>query len=163
MTLAAKINSELQRLVAQGDWRFAVGLRIRFNHPTLMYQTYPEEWVLYYAKNGLLFSDPTLLWGMSHFGTCDWASLEAQDTAGVLERAKAYGLVHGLIVSVGDSVTRSIGFFTHATRPINAEERALGEDVMNKLHALSEGVTEMSPAELAPLYALAEELRKNAA
>ncbi len=46
-----------------------------------MYQTYPEEWVLYYAKNGLLFSDPTLHWGMSHFGTCDWASLAPQDTA----------------------------------------------------------------------------------
>jgi LuxR family transcriptional regulator, quorum-sensing system regulator SdiA len=162
MTLAEKINGELQRLVAQSDWRFAVGLRIRFNHPTLMYQTYPEEWVLYYAKNGLLFSDPTLLWGMSHFGTCDWASLEAQDSAGVLERAKAYGLVHGLIVSVGDNTTRSIGFFTHATRPINAAERALGEDVMNKLHAMSEGVTEMDQAQLAPLYALAEELRKTA-
>ncbi len=159
MTLHEKINSQLQRLVEHGDWRFAVGLRIRFNHPTLMYQTYPEEWVLYYAKNGLLFSDPTLLWGMSHFGTCDWASLADQDAAGVLERAKAYGLVHGLIVSVGDSTARSIGFFTHATRPITDEEKALGQDVMEKLHAMSESVPEMTPEELAPFHAIADKLR----
>ncbi len=69
----------------------------------------------------------------------------------MLERAKAYGLVHGLIVSVGDSNARSIGFFTPCTRPITAEETALGQDVMDKLHAMSEGVTEMSQAELAPL------------
>jgi LuxR family transcriptional regulator, quorum-sensing system regulator SdiA len=161
MNLKEKISSQLQRLVAQSDWRFAIGLRIRFNHPTLMFQTYPEAWVVYYAQKGLLFSDPALRWGMMNTGTIDWQSLETDDPAGVLALAKPFGLVHGLVVSVGDSVTRSIGFFTHATRPINAAERALAEEVMADLHESSEGITELPPAALAELQALADELRRS--
>lgn len=159
MTQSKKIDEQLKRLVAADDWTFAVGLRIRFNHPTLLYQTYPEEWIAYYAQNGLMFSDPTVLWGMTNLGIRDWDDLQDQDSAGVLTKGREFGLVHGIVVSVGDAAHRSIGFFAHASRPIGQELRDLALDVMNKLHELTENIAELSPAQIAQLAALNDKLR----
>ena len=43
MTLDAKITNLLQRIVVVHDWKFAIGVRISFNNPSLLYQTYPQE------------------------------------------------------------------------------------------------------------------------
>ena len=159
MNVSDQIRAQLDRLTAQSDWRFALGLIIRFNKPTLMYQTYPQAWLDYYARNGLLFADPILKWGMENFGICDWAELRAQDTVGVMERAATFGLVHGIIVSTGNEVSRSVGFFAHAQRPITPEETALATDVVERLHELSLSVADTDPASLAPLLALNQLLR----
>jgi LuxR family transcriptional regulator, quorum-sensing system regulator SdiA len=153
-----RINHQLQRLVAERDWVFAVGLRIRFNHPTLLYQTYPEDWVAYYSQNGLLFTDPAVLWGMTNIGVCDWADLESKDHAGVLRQARDFGLVHGIAVSVGDSTSRSLGFFARSDQVVTPAQRALAEEVLADLHVASEGVADLPPAELAELAALNEGL-----
>ena len=159
MNVTDQIQAQLDLLTAQSDWRFAVGLVIRFYKPTLMYQTYPQEWLDYYARHGLLFSDPILKWGIENFGICDWAELRAQDTAGVMERSAAFGLIHGIIVSTGNEVARSVGFFAHATRPITPEETALAKEVMERLHELSLTIADTDPASLAPLLALNQLLR----
>ena len=159
MNSADQIQAQLDRLTAQSDWRFALGLIIRFNKPTLMYQTYPQAWLDYYARNGLLFADPILKWGMENFGTCDWAELRAQDTAGVMERAATFGLVHGIIVSTGNEVSRSVGFFAHAQRPITPEETALAKEVMERLHEISLTIADADSASLAPLLSLNQLLR----
>jgi LuxR family transcriptional regulator len=153
-----EIKDQLQLLVAGGELIFAVGLRIRFNHPSLLYQTYPEAWVAYYAQNGLLFADPAVLWGMTNTGLCDWTDLEAMDRAGVLRQARHFGLVHGIVVSVGDSANRSLGFFARADQPVTPAQRGLAQSVMDALHAASEGVGDLPPSELAALAALNEEL-----
>lgn len=163
MKQVGKINLELQRLVAASDWRFAIGLRIRFNHPTLLYQTYPDAWLAYYAQNGLLFADPTVRWGMTHTGVCDWADLEADDSAGVLRQAREHGLVHGIAVSVGEVATRSMGFFAHASRPISATERALALEVVEALHEETAGAPDLDPDALAPYLALNDALRATTA
>ncbi|PZR00717.1 MAG: transcriptional regulator [Cereibacter sphaeroides] len=154
-----KINLELQRLVAVPVWRFAVGLRIRFNHPTLLYQTYPEDWIAYYAKNGLLFFDPTVRWGMTETGIVDWDDLASTDSAGVFKQAADHGLVHGIAISVGDHAERSLGFFAAKERPISADERVLAQEVVKNLHEATEGVADLSPADLAPFIALNDHLR----
>lgn len=159
MKLTQKINLELQRLVAVEHWRFAIGLRIRFNHPTLLYQTYPEAWVAHYAKNGLLFVDPAVRWGMTHTGICDWRDLTSDDSAGVLQQAADHGLVHGIAISVGDSATRSLGFFASATTSITEQERVLAQEVVGALHEATDGVADLPPAELARLIALNDQLR----
>lgn len=153
-----RIKHQLQRLVAEGDWIFAVGLRIRFNHPTLLYQTYPEEWVAYYAQNGLLFSDPAVLWGMTNTGVCDWSDLEAMDQAGVLRQARDFGLTYGIVVSVGDSASRSIGFFARPDQPVTHAQRAAAQAAMTDLHEASDGVADLPPPELAALAALNDDL-----
>lgn len=148
------INDQLQRLVAGGEWIFAIGLRIRFNHPSLLYQTYPEAWVAYYAQNGLLFNDPAVLWGMTHTGICDWTDLEAMDQAGVLRQARDFGLAHEIVVSVGDQSSRSLGFFARSDQPLTPAQRLLALSVMTELHGLSEGVADLPPARLAELAGL---------
>jgi LuxR family transcriptional regulator, quorum-sensing system regulator SdiA len=159
MNRTEKINRQLQRLVEIPGWCYAIGLRIRFNHPTLLYQTYPEAWITYYAKNGLLFADPAVRWGMTHTGACDWAELAADDSAGVLRQAADHGLLHGIVISVGDVATRSLGFFANSKRPISVAERNLAHDVVAALHAESDGVADLDPSELAPLIALNDHLR----
>jgi LuxR family transcriptional regulator len=159
MPKRSRINDQLQRLVAAADWTFAIGLRIRFNHPTLLYQTYPEAWVAHYAQNGLLFADPTVMWGMTNTGICDWRDLEALDSAGVLRQARDFGLVHGIVVSIGDVTQRSCGFFAHHDQPIPAPLREVAHDVMVRLHEESAGVTDMPPAEIAALASLNQGLR----
>ena len=159
MNPADQIRAQLDRLTAQSDWRFAIGLVIRFNKPTLMYQTYPQDWLDYYARKGLLFSDPILKWGMENFGICDWAVLRAQDAGGVMDRAAAFGLVNGIIVSTGNEVSRSVGFFAHALRPITPEETAIAKEVVERLHELSLTIADTDPASLAPLLALNQLLR----
>lgn len=159
MNQTEKISAQLQRLVATEGWCYAIGLRIKFNHPTLLYQTYPEAWIAYYAKNGLLFVDPAVRWGMTHTGICDWSDLAADDSAGVLKTAAEFGLVHGIAISVGDANTRSLGFFAHSKRKLTAGESQLALSVVTALHDASEGVAEMSAEQLAPLLALNEHLR----
>jgi LuxR family transcriptional regulator len=154
-----RIDLQLQRLVAVPDWSFAVGLRIRFNHPTLLFQTYPEEWIAHYARNGLLFVDPAVGWGMTNTGICDWKDLAATDAAGVLEQAAGYGLLHGIVVSVGDVTTRSLGFFASAKAPITEHHRSLAQDVVLSLHDETDGMTELPPSDLVPYIALNDALR----
>ncbi|MCF1710527.1 autoinducer binding domain-containing protein [Tabrizicola sp. J26] len=163
MIKSEKINHQLQRLVETCDWRFAVGLRVRFNHPTLLYQTYPAAWVEFYAQNGLLFFDPTVRWAMTHTGTITWAELEPGDTAGVFRQAREYGLAHGIAVSVGDGPMRSMGFFTHANRPITKEETAVALDVVKTLHDLTDGVPDLPAERIAALQALGDGLSQDSA
>lgn len=148
------IRYQLQRLVAEGEWIFAVGLRIRFNHPTLLYQTYPEGWVAHYAQNGLLFSDPAVMWGMTNTGICDWKDLESIDRAGVLRKAREFGLNHGIVVSVGDTANRSIGFFARSDAPLSEPQRALAQEVMQTLHDLTDGLNDLPPAAVEELARL---------
>jgi len=154
-----KIDRQLQRLVAVPQWRFAIGLRIRFNHPTLLYQTYPEKWVSHYSRNGLLFVDPAVGWGMTNTGMVNWDDLTSSDPAGVFSQAAEHGLRHGIVVSVGELATRSLGFFASSDGPIPQNHRALADEVVQELHGLSQGMEEMDPADLAPFAALNDQLR----
>ena len=154
-----RVDLLLQRLVAVPDWYFAIGLRIRFNHPILLYQTYPEDWIAHYARNGLLFVDPAVGWGMSNSGLCDWKDLVAGDSAGVLEQAAGYGLLHGIVVSVGDVMTRSLGFFASSKAPIAEQHRKLAQDVVLALHDETDGLADLAPRDLAPFLALNDSIR----
>lgn len=159
MTATKQVKAQLDRLAVRGDLRYAIGLIIRFNKPTLLFETYPQAWLDYYARHGLLFVDPILKWGMENTGTCDWADLKPLDDSGVMERAASFGLVHGIIVSVGTQTARSIGFFARADRPITADETTVAQDVMDRLHELSLTVADLDPADLAPLLALNQLMR----
>jgi LuxR family transcriptional regulator len=154
------IDLQLQRLVAVPDWCFAIGLRIRFNQPTLLYHTYPENWVSHYSAKGLHFVDPAVRWGMTNSGLCDWNDLVAGDAAGVLEQAAQFGLLHGIVVSVGNNTARSLGFFASSQAPIAGQHRDLAQDVVMTLHDETDGLAEMAPSQLAPFIALNDGLRR---
>jgi len=158
MNRAENISLQLQRAVAHPGWRFAIGLRVRLNHPTLLYQTYPQDWVAAYAAEGLFLVDPAVRWGMTHTGLCDWADLLTEDETGIFARAACHGLRHGIAVSVGDDGSRSLGFFARPDRAPDAAERALACDIMARLHDLTAEAPTLPETERTALQRLGEGL-----
>jgi LuxR family transcriptional regulator len=90
---------------------FAPAFHVRFTTPTFLFQTYPKDWLDYYSQNGLVMSDPTVMWGFENTGAVDWAALQANDSAGVLAKAAEYGLKHGATYATEIDGSHSIGTF----------------------------------------------------
>lgn len=139
------LRRKLQLMSAISDWKFALGLHVRFANPTLLYQTYPQEWIDFYTANGLVFRDPTVRWAMTHTGICDWSELAEQDESNVFGQAAEFGLRYGKAVAVGDE-TRSAGFFAHPSRRIEQAEVEEAHALLKELHDMTKGV-ELMPAE----------------
>lgn len=161
MTKLDTIKRLLQRLSEIADWRFAVGVRIRFANPTLLYRTYPQAWLDYYDKEGLVFMDPTVGWAMSNTGICDWSDLIEQDSGNIFGQAVEYGLKFGKAVSIGESNARTIGFFSHALRKIEQSEIEEAQLVLEQIHQATEGIEALSDQELSSLRALNYSLRRD--
>jgi LuxR family transcriptional regulator len=148
------VKHHLQRLGDRSDWKYALGLHVRFANPTLVYQTYPQAWIDFYNDEGLVFVDPAVRWAMAQSGVCDWSDLAAADGAGVFGHAARFGLVYGKVVSVGDGASRSIGFFTRADRVIADDEIAQAAEILTALHDATDGVVGLPEDKLARLRAL---------
>lgn len=134
--------------------RFAIGVRIRFANPTLVYHSYPAAWVKQYDSHGLRFQDPTVRWGMTHTGVCRWSDLLTQDGAGVFKRAADYGLRYGIGVSVGLPETRTLGFFARPDCELGAPETDQAAALVQRLHDATEGIDRASPETLHALRIL---------
>lgn len=154
MTKLATVHRLLQRLSEIADWKFAIGVRIRFANPTLLYQTYPQGWIDFYNQEGLIFVDPTVKWAIMNDGICDWSDLTDVDSSDVLGQSAQYGLKFGKVVSIGESASRTIGFFAHASRKIDLDEIQAAQSVLQELHQVTEGIDALSDQELAALRAL---------
>lgn len=102
----------------------AIALHIRFSAPTYLFQTYPKRWLDHYSAHGFVMHDPTVRWALNNAGHVLWSELEAIDTHHVLERAKDFGLMNGVAVSVVDAELRSIASFARADRDYDADEIA---------------------------------------
>lgn len=147
------VTELLQRLSDQLDWKFALGLHIRFANPTLLYSSYPKAWVEHYSERGLAFVDPTVRWAIANVGICDWSEFTNHDTHDVMGQAAEHGLVHGKVVSIGQT-SRSFGFFAHPSRPIEDDAIESARSLLQQLHDATEGVEQMSATDLAPLREL---------
>jgi len=150
MTQVRTISEILQRMSVVSDWRFALGLHVRFANPTLLYQTYPPEWIKYYNSEGLVFVDPAVRWAIANKGICDWSDLEAVDDHNVLGQAANHGLKFGKIVSVGGP-SRSFGFFARPSRTIQDAEIHTAKVLLEELHHITQGAETLPEHELAVL------------
>lgn len=148
------VGQLLRRLATAADWRFAIGIHIRFANPTLTYHTYPRAWVDYYDKMGFLYEDPAVRWGLMHKGVSDWASLVPDDAAGVLASAAEHGLKHGFVASTGEAESRTMGFFARESTPFDAEEIGRAVAILEELHAETLGIERSPEAEVTALRAL---------
>ena len=156
--LASKTNGILDQLVKASDWRFAIGVRIRYSNPTLLYQTYPEDWLRLYDKEAMLLQDPTIMWGMTNIGVIDWTDLKTDDAAGVFDKAAKFGLKYGIAVSVGEPSQRTLGFFARASAPFSDEDKDKASELVKELHDATEGVLDIPDDELNKLRALNNDL-----
>ena len=150
MTKLDTISQLLQRLSEVSDWKFALGLHIRFANPTILYQTYPQSWIDYYNDEGLVFVDPAVGWAIANTGICDWSDLADQDASNVLGQAANFGLRYGKVISIGKA-SRTFGFFAHPTRQIERVEIEEAENILQSLHNATNGVELFSNKELTQL------------
>jgi LuxR family transcriptional regulator len=79
------------------------------------------------------------------------------------KQAADYGLLHGIVVSVGEMSTRSLGFFAGSKAPIAERDRMLAQDVVLRLHEEADGLPDLPRSDLAPFIALNDRLRGPAA
>lgn len=159
MVNVLRVREVLTAVAAESDWQFAIGVRIRFANPTLLYQTYPDEWIRQYEDGAMLFLDPTVRWGLENQGTCRWSALVDGDDAGVMAKAAEFGLRHGIVVSVGEASARTLGFFCRPERELTDGETAFALARVQELHDLTEGIARSGPAELTELRTLGAALR----
>lgn len=131
---------------------FALGCHIQFAAPKVMFNAYPRPWIDAYARDGLLIHDPTVRWGMSHQGLLRWEDI-TDDPQGVMRRAAAHGLVHGISLTIDDD-GRSFGGLAREDRPFSEADVAEAQAGFARLHALTRDLETLDTATRARLEAL---------
>lgn len=126
---------------------FALAIHIRYTRPTLLYQTYAQDWSDHYSEKGYMLSDPVVGWGLTHSGWVEWASLTDQDPQGVIADAVAHGLTNGWTYSTGPAGSRTIAGLPRAGAPFSDAERAEMATLVDLAHDLTEGFDSF-PADL---------------
>jgi LuxR family transcriptional regulator, quorum-sensing system regulator SdiA len=114
--------SALESLAPAG---FYVAIRVGFAFPLVEHNHLPEAWVREYAVSGFLVHDPMMAWAYRNCGIVRCDALRADDAQGVLEFARARGLIYGAAASHvddGDAGQRSLGIFFRSDRHFTCGE-----------------------------------------
>ena len=157
MTDIAKVSSvkeRLTRLRVLCDSGFALAIHIRYTRPSILYRTYDQAWIDHYSERGFMLSDPVVHWGLTHVGAVNWADLTDQDPQGVIPDALAHGLHNGWTYAMGPQTSRTIAGLTKSGANFTADERAEIAQIVDDLHALTEGFEGFDPDTQAGLLAL---------
>ena len=93
------------------------------------------------------------MWGIS-----DGTDLEAIDGKGVMERAKDFGLMNGVAISVLLSKSRSIAGFARADREYDETEMTELEAGLARLHRTTIGLSQLSESDQRALTELSIKL-----
>lgn len=138
-----QVATLLDRLAQLCDTGFALAIHIRLMAPSLMYQTYSQDWAEHYSTKGYMLSDPVVHWGLTNTGRAEWHSLTGADPDGVIAAAESFGLTHGWTYAVGPANSRTIAGLTRSGRAHSAAEMAEIEGIVNDLHAVTEGFEDL--------------------
>ena len=147
MTDRAGIAALLHELDDRSPAGFAAAMHIRFTTPTYLFQSYPKRWIEHYSAAGMVVHDPTVHWGFHNLGHIRWTELEEIDRAGVIEKAKDFGIMNGVTVAVFLSGSRSIASFARADREYLEAEMADLEEIFGNLHRATIGLGELTPSD----------------
>ncbi|OYX41858.1 MAG: hypothetical protein B7Z02_14155 [Rhodobacterales bacterium 32-67-9] len=109
-----------------------------------MFQSYAKDWLDTYSREGLVLHDPVVRWGFENEGTIRWRDLA--DPAGVMTRAREFGLNHGTVIALARNGKRSMAGFSRSDRDMTDDEIAGLEADLGELHDLTESVEALSPA-----------------
>jgi LuxR family transcriptional regulator len=125
---------------------FATALHITYATPAFLFQNYPAGWLEEYTSLGLHLQDPNVAWGFTNTGAIRWSDLEAQDPAGVIARARTYGMKYGVAWAVLRD-TRTVAGFSRADREFTDDEIAHLGELLSQLHDETAGETGLSDAD----------------
>ncbi|WP_176438445.1 autoinducer binding domain-containing protein [Actibacterium lipolyticum] len=138
----------LKKLAQYCDTGFALAIHIRYTRPSLLFQTYDQAWNDYYSENGLMLSDPVVRWGLQNTGYVLWDDLMDDDDAGVLAKAKSFGLNNGVTYATGPISSRTISGFTRNGPPFSKEELDAMNAIVDEVHELTQGIENFSEEEI---------------
>ncbi|MDZ4309402.1 MAG: autoinducer binding domain-containing protein [Cypionkella sp.] len=154
MTKVAAVTERLARLQAICDSGFALAIHIRYTRPTILYRTYQQDWIDHYSERGFMLSDPVVHWGLTNIGAVNWADLTDQDPQGVIRDALAHGLHNGWTYATGPQASRTIAGLTKSGADFTPAQRAEVSQIVDTLHALTDGFETFSADIQAALLAL---------
>lgn len=144
----------LGKIAARCDTGFAIAVHIRFNRPTLLYQTYARAWIDHYSERGFMLHDPVVIWGLRSAGAIHWDDLHDKDPAGVLSTARDFGLQNGVSLAMGGQQSRTITGLTRShsrfTQPEIDEFTAWAAEI----HRLTDGFDHLPTDEQSALRQL---------
>jgi LuxR family transcriptional regulator len=106
--------------------------------------------------------DPAIRWAYENTGVVMWSELTGNDPKGVLAKAREYGLLHGITISVFDGNAegqRSFGSFSRADRPFIDLEIKLLEAFLHRRHREMAPPKNLTEAELSALRMVKDGLR----
>jgi LuxR family transcriptional regulator len=132
------IRTVLKRLEDQSPTGFAIAFHIKFTTPEFLFQTYPKAWIDLYSERGYVMQDPTVSWGFANEGVRRWSDLASEDSAGILEDCKAFGMNFGVTVALERGGTRSLASFTARDREFSDAECAALEADLKTLHDMTQ-------------------------
>jgi LuxR family transcriptional regulator, quorum-sensing system regulator SdiA len=145
------VSQALKALGALCDRGFALAVHIRLIRPTLLYQTYAQDWVEHYSMKGYMLTDPTVLWGLEHTGGVRWSDLAAKDPAGVIRDAQTFGLTNGCTYATGPASSRTIASAAKSGADFTEAERTRIEQLVDAIHAATDGFDTFPSATLQAL------------
>jgi LuxR family transcriptional regulator, quorum-sensing system regulator SdiA len=137
--IVKQVEACLARLSVFCDTGYLLAVHIRYTRPSLMFKTYPQDWLDYYSENGFMMVDPVVRWSMAHEGTVFWDDLEKDDSAGVVQSARKFGLSHGISFAIGPVESRTIGSVTRSA-PFTTTEVDEMRAIVTEIHDLTEGL-----------------------
>ena len=140
---------------------YHIALRMGFVFPAEEHNGMPQEWVRHYTSRGFMMQDPVLRWAYGETGHTRWSALQSQDTYGILDQARGFGLTYGVAISLRDPVrasgsseaqgNRSFGSFARGDREFEADEIAYLHDIIAERHAALSPPTNLTEAALEAL------------
>jgi len=104
---------------------FYIAIRVGFAFPMVEHNRLPAGWIREYGTSGLIVHDPAMSWAYRNCGVARWSALGGNDSQGVLELARNYGLNYGAVsscIDTGDASQRSFGFFCRSDREFHDGE-----------------------------------------
>lgn len=149
------IDFELYKIQQIAQAGYALGLHIRFASATLMFRTYPQEWLDIYTKKGYMLCDPLVSWGFANVGACRWSELTFPDPHQVLKQASDFGLNYGIAVSYGPVESRSVGGFAREDREFTDHEIEQVTEIVARLHQETTPPDSLTDAQVAALRLIA--------
>ena len=156
MSVRSRIDMQTSRMAHLAPEGFFYALHIRFALPMLHHQTYPKGWIDTYTEEAYALRDPIIAWGFSETGTTRWSEIEQLDPLDILGKAKAYGMIYGLAVSIGPMQSRTIASASRPDREFTAPEITAFAALVNDLHNTTEPPTTLTAAQAEALKCVAE-------
>lgn len=156
MSVRSRIDMQTSRMAHLAPEGFFYALHIRFALPMLHHQTYPKGWIDTYTEEAYALRDPIIACGFSETGTTRWSEIEQLDPLDILGKAKAYGMIYGLAVSIGPMQSRTIASASRPDREFTAPEITAFAALVNDLHNTTEPPTTLTAAQAEALKCVAE-------